>query len=80
MYRYSAGEQASIGKYACEHNLTAEASYFSRKWRVRVSKPTVQSIKKACIDSVREKRAMDNEDLTFLPAKNEENTLCTELK
>ena len=67
--RYSARELAQIGKYACEHGLTAAASYFSRKWGVRVSKPTVQSMKKAYVDGVREKRVMDDEDLTLLPAK-----------
>ena len=46
-YRYTQGVRADIGKYACQHGVTAAVSHFSRKLGHCVSKTTVHSMKKA---------------------------------
>ena len=68
--RYSATDCAEIGKYACHHGVAAAARFFSRKLDKRVSESTVQSIKNAYVEGLRQKRgAEDRGDITALPLK-----------
>ena len=70
LFRYSPSIRADIGKYACQHGITAAAIYFSKKLENEVCTSTVQSIKKAYLEGVREKRlALDEGDVTSLPSK-----------
>ena len=68
--QYSATDRAEIGKYACHHGVAAAAGFFSRKLDKRVSESTVQSIKNAYVEGLRQKRgAEDGGDITALPLK-----------
>lgn len=70
LFRYSPSIRADIGKYACQHGITAAAVYFSKKLENKVCTSMVQSIKKAYFEGVREKRlALDEADVTSLPSK-----------
>ena len=63
--RYSSTLRAQIGSYAGIHGTSEASRYFTRKLGEKVTKSSVQSIKKAY---VREKRKTDGE-LTDLPEK-----------
>ena len=69
--RYSSTLRAQIGSYADIHGTSAASRYFPRKLGKKVTKSSVQSIKKAY---VREKRKTD-EELTDLPEKKREQPL-----
>ena len=68
--RYTPEERMEIGRYACNHGITAAARYFTRRFQQSVRESTVQYIKKEYIASLRQKRASpDESDLTVLPQK-----------
>lgn len=68
--RYSPSVRAAIGKYASQHGIAATARFFSRKHGHSVSETIAYSLKKAYLQSVREKRAADDDgDVRLLPMK-----------
>ena len=54
--RYTPEERASIGKYASQHGTTAAAALFTRRLKSKVSLSSVQSIKKAYLRRIKERR------------------------
>lgn len=69
-YRYDPSIRAEIGKYASQHGVAATARLYSRKLGHKVSETTANSLKKAYLEGVQEKRAAeDNGDVTLLPMK-----------
>ena len=68
--RYDPSIRAEIGKYASQHGVAATARLYSRKLGHKVSETTANSLKKAYLEGVREKRtAVDDGDVTLLPMK-----------
>ena len=69
--RYTPKDHAAIGKYACQHGTQAASNSFSRKLATKVSKSSVHSIKRANVESVKQKRkaGSDDEEVTTLPLK-----------
>ena len=68
--RYSPHVRAEIGKYASQHGIAATARFYTRKLGHSVSETTAYSLKKAYLQSVREKRAADDDgDVRLLPIK-----------
>ena len=68
--RYSPSVRAEVGKYACQHGVAATARVYSRKLGHKVSETTAHSLKKAYLESVKEKRPADDEgDVRLLPMK-----------
>ena len=69
-HRYSPQVRAEIGKYASQHGIASMAKFYTRKLGHSVSESTAYSLKKAYLQSVREKRAVDDEgDVRLLPMK-----------
>ena len=68
--RYSPQLRAEIGKYASIHGVQAASSHFSRKLTKKISPPTVRSITKAYMESLKEKRKIDDSaEVKTLPTK-----------
>ena len=55
LFRYSPKDRADMGRYASVNGLAAAAAHFSPKFRTKVSKSTLQSIRKDYQASVKEK-------------------------
>ena len=69
-YRYSPSVRAEIGKYASQHGVSATARFYTWKFGHSISETTTHSLKKAYLQSVRGKRAADDEgDVRLLPIK-----------
>ena len=70
MHRYSPKLRAEIGKYASTHGVQAASNHFSWKLSKNIPKPTVRSISKAYMESLRQKRKVGSSaEVKTLPAK-----------
>ena len=58
-----------MGRYASQHGVSAAAAHFSRKLKVKINRSTIYSIKKDYLESVREKRKTDDNDVDELPER-----------
>ena len=69
--RYTPEERAEIGRYARYHGAAAASAFFSRQYGVKVSLSSVTSMKKAYLESVKQKRQDDSDDdeVASLPLK-----------
>ena len=68
--RYSPKVRADITKYASQHGAPAASAFFSRKLGVNVSKSSVNSMKKAYVECVKQKRRDKSDDeIATLPPK-----------
>ena len=68
---FSPKERAEIGKLACSIGATAAARHFSKKLGYTMNKSMVRGLKQAYLTERRQKRLMEDEDLTVheLPMK-----------
>ena len=70
MHRYSPKLRAEIGKYASTHGVQAASNHFSWKLSKKIPKPTVRSISKAYMESLRQKQKVGSSaEVKTLPAK-----------
>ena len=79
LYSYSDKDRATIAKYVGQFGVTAAATHFTRKFGRPVSKTTVHSIRKSCVEVVKEKSARDEElnpTRLELPPKNVVANYC----
>ena len=66
LYRYTAKDQANIGKYDGQFVISATSKHFSKKLGIKISKTSVHSIRKSYL---RELSVNNNQDLSILPTK-----------